>query len=322
MSEKITSELKTLVGDRLKENEPLAKHLVFRVGGPAKWFVEVESVDELKSVMKIAQDNEIKWEVIGGGSNALASDAGFDGIVIRVAMRGLKFDDTHVVAQAGVPSVMLARQSADAGLSGLEWMASLPGSVGGAVRGNAGCFGGEMHNHIIAVTVLRDGEVRRIEKKNILFGYRHSSFKDPSSKDVILEVEFELQKDDASVIKERMAFVLDKRKVCQPIASGTAGCTFKNYEIQADDLEKLKKIDVPQSMIDSGFVSAGWLIDQADLKGTKIDGARISEDHANFIINDGNATADAIIQLISLVKMKVRDQFGIQLEEEIHYIGF
>lgn len=322
MENKITEQLKNLVSDRLKENEPLSKHLVFRVGGPAKWFVEVESVDEMKAVMKIALDNDIKWEVIGGGSNALASDQGFDGIIIRVAMRGLRFDETHVFAEAGVPSVMLARQSADAGLAGLEWMASLPGTVGGAVRGNAGCFGSEIKSTISAVTVLRDGQVVRIDAKDLEFGYRCSPFKTCHTRDIILEAEFELKKEDPSVIKERMGFILDKRKVSQPIASGTAGCTFKNYEIQDDDLEKLKKIDVPQSMIDSGFVSAGWLIDQADLKGTSIDGARVSEDHANFIINDGTATADAIVQLISLVKTKVRNQFGIQLEEEIHYIGF
>lgn len=322
MSERITSELKSLVGDRLKENEPLSKHLVFRVGGSAKWFVEVESVEEIKAVMKIALDNNIKWEVIGGGSNALASDQGFDGVIIRVAMRGLRFDETHAFAEAGVPSVMLARQSADAGLAGLEWMASLPGTVGGAVRGNAGCFGSEIKSTISAVTVLRDGQVVRIESKDLEFGYRCSPFKTCHTRDIILEAEFDLKREDSSVIKERMSFILDKRKISQPIASGTAGCTFKNYEIQDGDLENLKKIEVPQSMIDTGFVSAGWLIDQADLKGTNIDGARISEDHANFIINDGTATADAIVQLISLVKTKVRDQFGIQLEEEIHYIGF
>ncbi|MFH1611200.1 MAG: UDP-N-acetylmuramate dehydrogenase [Patescibacteria group bacterium] len=324
MDEKITKELRGLVGDRLKENEPLSKHLVFRVGGPAKWFVEVRAVGELTEVMKIAKDNEIDWVVLGGGSNAIASDQGYDGIVIKIGMQEIKIDGQKVIVDAGLPSVALARKASDVGLTGLEWMASLPGTVGGAIRGNAGCFGGEAHNHLTAVNVLRAGDVKRVEARDLIFGYRHSTFKDENCKDIILSAEFTLESSDPSVVKEKMALILDKRSTSQPLACGTAGCTFKNYEIK-DEQEKSRledQTEIPKEMLESSKVSAGWLIDSLDLKGTRIGNAHISENHANFIINDGQATASDIVQLISLVKTKVRDVYNIQLEEEIEYIGF
>lgn len=318
------TKLKELFGDRLRESEPLAKHLTFRVGGPAKWFVEVQSVGEIQQAMQICRDEGLSWEILGGGSNALANDAGYDGLIMKMGMKDMTVDDRTITVDAGMPSVVLARRAADEGLSGLEWMASLPGTVGGAVRGNAGCFSGETKDHLLRVTVLRDGEVIDMEFEALAFGYRCSVFKDEDNRDIILRAVFALEKDDPAIIKERMHFLLDKRKSAQPLATGTAGCTFKNVEV-ADDQERMRledETDIPHEMLASGRIAAGWLIDQQELKGMKIGGASISEEHANFIVNDGTATADDIVQLISLVKMKVRNAYGIQLEEEIQYIGF
>ncbi len=320
----ITKELQNIVGNGLKENELLSKHLIFRVGGRARWFVEVKSIDELKGAMNIAQQNNINWIVLGGGSNAIASDQGYDGIVIKIGLMDIQILDNKVIVGAGLPSVALARKASDAGLTGLEWMASLPGTVGGAIRGNAGCYGEDAHNHLVAVTVLRDQEIIRTEAKDLIFGYRHSSFKDKSCHDIIITAEFVLESADPSAIKERMSYILSKRTESQPMACGTAGCTFKNYEIKGEE-ERMRLEDtteIPKEMLESGIVGAGWLIDSLDLKGTKIGGAEISDVHANFIINDGTATADDIVQLISLMKTKVRDEYNIQLEEEIEYIGF
>ncbi len=320
----MTEELKEIFGDRLLENEPLSKHLVFRVGGPAKWFATAESVDEVKAAIDLCRENSIHWEILGGGSNAIASDEGYDGLVMKIGMMGVQIDNSTATVDAGMPSVALARQMADQGLSGLEWMVSLPGTVGGAIRGNAGCFGGEIKDSIKKVTVLRDGEIVEVDTKDLQFGYRHSFFKEHENRDVILRAAFKLQKDEPMMIKERMHVILDKRKDSQPIASGTAGCTFKNFEIPSDK-ERMRledETEIPTQMLDSGRVSAGWLVDQQNLKGTKIGGAHISEDHANFIINDGSAKADDVLQLISLMKTKVRNAYGIQLDEEIQYIGF
>lgn len=320
----MTEKFKEIFGDRLKEGEPLAKHLVFRVGGPAKWFAIAESVDEVKAAIEFCRSEGIHWAILGGGSNALASDEGYDGLVMKLGMKNVEVEGSVVTVDAGMPSVALARQVADLGLGGIEWMVSLPGTVGGAIRGNAGCFGGEVKDSLKKVTVLRDGEVIEIDADDLQFGYRHSFFKEQENQDVILKAVFEFVKDDPLMIKERMKLILDKRKDTQPLATGTAGCTFKNYQIH-DEGEK-KRLDdetnIPSEMIESGRVSSGWLIDQENLKGTKIGGAQVSEEHANFIVNDGTATADDIMQLISLMKTKVRDNYGIQMEEEIQYIGF
>jgi UDP-N-acetylmuramate dehydrogenase len=324
MENEITKKLQQVVNGKVLEDEQLSKHLVFRVGGPAKWFVEIKSVDELVGVLDIANNEKLNWFVIGGGSNAIASDQGFDGIIIKIGLMGVEINNNKITVGSGLPTVALARQASDAGLSGIEWMASLPGTIGGAIRGNAGCFGGETRDHLSAVVVLREGKIIRIKSEDLLFDYRHSSFKDKYFRDVIIEAEFELEQADPSVIKEKIAYILSKRAESQPLACGTAGCTFKNYKI--DNEEEKQRLygfaDIPREMIDSGAISAGLLIDSLDLKGTKIGGARVSEVHANFIINDGTATADDIVQLISLVKTRVRDAYNIQLEEEIEYIGF
>ena len=320
----MTEKLKEIFGERLKQNELLSRHLVFRVGGPARWLANVTSVDEIKQAIKICNEGDISWVVIGGGSNAIASDKGFDGLVMKIGMKEVEIKGNIVIADAGIPSVALARQMADIGLSGLEWMVSLPGAVGGAVRGNAGCFGGEVKDNLKSVTILREGEVIDIEAKDLIFGYRSSTFKDDDNNDIILKATFELEKDDSMLIKERMHLILDKRKAAQPLASGTAGCTFKNFEIPSEK-EKMRiedELDVPDEMLKMNLISAGWLIDQLDFKGVKIGGACISEEHANFIINDETATADDILQLISLIKTKARNAYGIQLDEEIQYIGF
>jgi len=320
----MTEKFKEIFGDRFKEGELLSKHLVFRVGGPAKWFAEARSVEEIKSAIDICHEENIDWMILGGGSNAIASDEGYDGLVIKIGMKGIEIDGLIVAVDAGMPSVALARQVADKGLTGLEWMVSLPGLVGGAIRGNAGCFENETKDNIKTVTVLRDGEVIDVNLQDLEFGYRYSSFKDEENKDIILKAVFELKEDESAIIKERMHLILDKRKSTQPLASGTAGCTFKNPSVES--IKELKdathESQIPEEKLNGHNISAGWLIDQLDLKGTKIGGAYISKDHANFIVNDGTATADDIIKLVSLIKAKVRNNFGIQLEEEIQYIGF
>ncbi|MBT3230863.1 UDP-N-acetylmuramate dehydrogenase [Candidatus Uhrbacteria bacterium] len=320
----MTEKLKEIFGDRIKENELLSKHLVFRVGGPAKWFATAQSADEIKAAIELCHESKIEYVVLGGGSNIIASDQGYEGLVLKIGIMDSNIEGTNVTVGAGVPSVALARQMADAGLSGLEWMVSLPGTVGGAIRGNAGCFGGEVKDCLKKVTALRSGEIVEIDNKDLRFSYRDSAFKDGDNHDVILMATFELEKDEPLMIKERMHVILDKRKIAQPLASGTAGCTFKNFELPSDK-EKMRledETEIPTQMLEANCISAGWLIDQLNLKGTKIGGAQISEGHANFILNDGTATADDILQLISLIKTKVRNAYSIQLNEEIQCIGF
>lgn len=317
----ITEQLIQIVGSRVIENEPMSKHTNFRIGGPAKWFVEVRSVDELLAVTSLARENKSSAIILGGGSNVLVSDKGFDGIVIQIAMRAYEIRGTTVKAQAGVLSSALARATAASGLAGLVWAISLPGTIGGAVRGNAGCFGGQMGDRVVSVEVLRDGKTVEIPKNDLSFGYRDSSFKRNS--DIILSATFELEIGDAQELKTELDDMLMKRKTSQPMGASSAGCLFKNVDVTDDDLTRLEsKLGMSESMKESHRLGAGWIIDNLGLKGTQIGGARVSDAHGNFVVNTGSATADDIVQLIALIKTRARNEYGIMLQEEIEYIGF
>jgi len=306
----------------IKENESLSKHTNFRIGGPARWFVEARSETDAREAIAFAKEQSVSYCVIGGGSNVLASDEGFFGVVIQMAMRGVRIEGTTVVAEAGAMSAAVARQTAEAGLQGMEWAVSIPGTIGGAVRGNAGCFGGEMKDSVVSVRVLRDGKIVEVAKDTAQFGYRESSFK--RSNDIILSVTLALEPGDREALLKKIDETLAKRKASQPLYGGSAGCMFKNYDATDEDLQRLQReVDVlPSEMSASRRVPAGWLIDKLGLKGTRIGDVEISREHGNFIVNLGKATASDVTQVIALVKTKARDRFGIQLQEEVQYVGF
>lgn len=318
--------LEKLFGERLKRNEPLAKHVNIRIGGPADFYVEAKSSEEVVRAVEACLEDGLHFVVLGGGSNTLPSDEGFGGLVIQAANRSWSVEGTKVRAEAGVPSAFLARKTAEAGLTGLEWAISLPGTMGGATRGNAGCFGGEVKDSLSSVEALRvrDGHVERVSYSlaDCHFGYRHSVFK-PNS-EIILNVEFELKVASKNECVAKLDAVLSRRKLEQPSDNPSAGCMFKNFDFSEEgDISKLKTaLDVPTEFLESKRIPAGWLIEQAGLKGEKIGGAQVSEKHGNFLVNLGNATASDVLQLISLIKMKIRDGYGIQLEEEVQLLGF
>lgn len=327
----ITPQLQSIVGSRLLENEPMSKHTNFRIGGSAKWFVEIRSLDELTRVLAVSHEHGLATFVFGGGSNLLVSDNGFDGIAIKMAMRTYDIQGTRVRTDAGVLSSGLARATANAGLKGLTWAISLPGTVGGGVRGNAGCFGGEMKDRLVSVQVLRRGftgalapscEIIELSRDELAFGYRESAIK--HSNDIVLSATFELEEGDARELKAELDDKLMKRKVSQPLDAGSAGCLFKNYEIGTDEeLQRLDgKLDLPSEMKSARRISAGWLIDKLGLKGLQIGGAKVSEVHGNFVVNTGSAMADEVVQLIAFIKTRARNEFGIQLMEEVQYVGF
>lgn len=318
----VLEQLKSFVQDRVTENEPMSKHTNFRIGGPAKFFVEVKSAEELQQVLSIATSNSLAVCILGGGSNMLVSDQGFDGMMIKIAMREILIDKNRVQADSGVPMILLARKVGDVGLSGLEWAITLPGTVGGAVRGNAGCYGGETKDYLIEVVVLSDGKVITRQNKELVFGYRESSIK--HSSDIILSATFELPSGDGEIIKQTMESNLSKRKEAQPTDAGSAGCMFKNFDVSTEEeLEQIKsKLELSPEMIASRRISVGWLIDQLDLKGFQIGAAKVSEKHGNFLVNTGNATADEVVQLIAFIKTRARNTYGIILQEEVQYVGF
>jgi UDP-N-acetylmuramate dehydrogenase len=303
------------------KRELMAKHTNFRIGGPARYFATVSTVDELKAVLQAAKEFGMPYFILGGGSNTLFADNGFDGLVVKIAFRGFQIDGTHVIADAGVLSAMVARKTAQAGLKGFGWAISLPGTIGGAVRGNAGCFGGETKDYLTKVDVLRDGEVIELTKADCAFDYRESAFK--HNKDIVLRAHFDFEMGDGAALTAELDTFLEKRKSSQPLYAGSAGCLFKNTDVTDEDLERLEKTyAVPEPMKVQHRVGSGWLIDKLDLKGKQIGKAQISPEHGNFVVNLGGATADEIAQLIAIVKHEARERAGVNLQEEVQLVGF
>ncbi len=279
----------------VKENEPLAPYTWFKLGGPARYFIEPRDQDELVEITRRCHDNNIQIYVLGRGSNLLVGDNGVSGAVVRLShpsFAKVTIDDTVVRAGAGASLSGLIRQCARHGLSGAECLAGIPGTVGGAIRINAGGRFGDIGN-ITQSVKLMDSSSYRFERKrdDIYFGYRMTNI----MARFILEAEFLLTPDEPENIARLLKEVWMLKKSSQPMNSRNAGCVFKN----------------PRAM------SAGALIDKAGLKGAQIGGARVSERHANFIMAEDNATASDVLALIDKIKDAVQARFDVEIELEI-----
>lgn len=352
--------MKSQVRLNIQKNIPLAPLTTFKIGGPAKFFVEVSDEKALLEALQYARENSLKIFVLGGGSNILVSDEGFDGLVIKIttniskqkinAMTSdvlLGDDDAQrrtsamLECWAGESLSGLVNFARDNSLSGLEWAAGIPGTVGGAVRGNAGAYGGCMADCVESVKILKitnDKYPRKIASqsrgKQILnelqitnyklqkckFAYRDSIFKQSLSL-IILSCVLKLQKGDKAEIEARMKDVIGKRTQKIPI-DPSAGSFFKNpiIKFKKEILDIFERDQGEKSK--DGKVPAGWLIAEAGLLGKKMGGAVVSEEHGNFVVNCGDAKAQDVVMLSSFIKRKVRDEFGVQLMEEVQYVGF
>ena len=298
---------------RLKEDIPLAKFTTFNIGGRAKYLFEGSNKREIIEAVSIAKQEGLPFFILGGGSNLLVDDKGYPGLVIKIQNSGLKIQKENskfkVVAEAGTFLSLLVSRAAENTLSGLEWAIGVPGTLGGAIYGNAGAFGKSMKDIVKEVEVFdaRDLQVKTYSLEDCRFDYRESIFKKDKNL-IILSAVLELEKGEKKEIENKMKRYLSERKKKQPIGLASAGSVFKN----------------PSSAQTSGTereLSAGELIEKCGLKGRSIGGAKISEKHANFIINLGGARFSDVRRLIDLVKKKVRLKFGIELEEELQYLG-
>lgn len=281
---------------RLRTQEPMSRHTTFKIGGPAKIFFEPERMEELADALHRYRQQGQSIYILGGGSNLLVRDEGVDGVVIALhkgaAFQHITIEGCKVKAGAGVSLPKLVKMMANIGLSGLECLVGIPGTVGGAARMNAGGKHGTIGPLIESVFVMHsDGHTERIERDKLLFGYRSSNLKDF----VILEVVLLLKEESPALVFEHTRAIYEEKKRTQPLYEPSAGCVFKNPPGQ----------------------SAGALIDKAGLKGTTVGGAMVSEKHANFIINRGGATASDVLKLIDLIRERVSKIFNISLELEI-----
>lgn len=288
------------VNGRILYMESMRKHTSWRVGGPADIMVQPSSQADIIYCVNFAREHQIPLTVMGNGSNMLVRDQGIRGIVLKI-FRGFNnssVEGSVLSAQAGALLPVLARQAAAQGLSGLEFAAGIPASVGGAVRMNAGAHGRSLDQLVRYVKILdEDGRVLCLEKEEMGFQYRKSSIADRQL--IVLEAGFNLTPDDPQEIKARNATNLAKRRRSQPLEYPNAGSVFANPP--------------------GGW--AGWLIDQVGGKGMRVGDAVVSEKHANFIINQGNASAADILELIDHLKQLVHDNFKVELELEVQVVG-
>lgn len=307
----------------IKKNILLAPFTTFRIGGPAKFFVEISSEEELLEALNFAKANNLEFFILGGGSNLLVSDKGYDGIVIqcKLTTHNLRPTTNTIEAGAGMPLALLVNLAAQNSLAGMEWTAGIPGTIGGAVRGNAGAFGSCIKDAIQSVKVFdtRNSQLTNYNKEDCKFGYRYSIFKENPNL-IILVATLRLKLGDKEEIQNKIKEIIEKRSLKQP-KENSGGSFFTNPVVIDEKLREEFEHDCGIICKDDKL-PAGWLIDQAGLRGKKIGGAMVSEKHANFIVNTGQATAEDVIMLASIIKQQVRDKFRIELVEEVQYLGF
>lgn len=314
-----------MIKDKIKNNVPLAPFTTFKIGGPAKYFLSAKSQDELVKAINWAKHKNFSYFILGGGSNILVSDMGFNGLVIKLDFGNIRnlpsrlHKTVNLLVGAGASFPRLVDYSIENDLTGLEWAIGIPGTVGGAIRGNAGAHGHSISEHISVVKVLRNKSVRELKNKEIKFSYRCSIFH--QNKDIILQAILVLKKGIDSDIKKILRKNLRQRAVTQPYGH-SPGCIFKNVDFSNIPEKVLKKNAEINRFKSQQQVPTGWLIDNCGLKGKKIGDAEISKKHANFIVNTGSAHAKDVIELIKFIKLVVKNKFGVNLSEEIQYIGF
>ncbi|HEX2912772.1 MAG TPA: UDP-N-acetylmuramate dehydrogenase [Chloroflexia bacterium] len=316
VTEEDRAALQAALGEKLKENEPLAKHTSFRIGGPADFYLKVQDEEVMLTALKTCRERQIPVLVLGNGTNILISDKGWRGLVIENRLDNVtltELGDGRALLKAGSGAVLggVARKVAKAGWAGFEFASTIPGSVGGGVVNNAGAHGGDFSQVMTRVAVATSsGECKILLPEEMDLAYRDSRWREQvgmskvpigePGNELILWAEFELHRGDPVEIKKHIDEMTDWRRAKQP-QEPNAGSIFKNPP-------------KPQP-------AAGFLIEQAELKGTQIGGAQISPKHANFIVNVGGAKAADVMDLIKLVKSEVQAQSGVELELEVELLG-
>jgi len=290
--------IKNISKERVLKDELMSKHTSLKIGGPADIFIKISNVEELKYIINLTKNTEIPLTIIGNGTNLLVKDKGIRGITVKLDMDSIKVKGEVVEVEAGAKLPILAKKAYENSLSGLEFASGIPGTVGGAVKMNAGAYGGEFKDIVIETTYLdRDLNIKTISNKEHEFSYRYSIFDETN--DIIISTKLKLSKEKQENIKKKMEENSLKRKEKQPIEFPNAGSIFKR-----------KNEYIPAQ-----------IIDKCGLKGYNIGDAYVSEKHAGFIVNKENATAEDVLNLIEHIKETVRKKYNIDLELEIKILG-
>lgn len=297
--------LRSRFRDELKVNEPLGAYTTFGIGGPADYFVRARTPEMLVSAYNAARELNLRHFILGGGSNILVSDQGFRGLVIKSELTEILPDGLRVTVGSGVKFDTLVDWAADHNLEGLAFAAGIAGSVGGAIYGNAGCYGREVGDLVVELTLMTpDGELKIADRPYCGFSYRHSRLKE--SGDIVLTVTLQLRKGDGEKLRQEADEHRRHRSSRHPTHDCSAGCFFKNIE---------------DAGAPHGKIAAGQLLEQIGAKAEREGGAAVHSGHANILINEGGATALDVLTLARRLRRRVKDELGYELDREIIFLG-
>lgn len=303
---------------KIVNQEPLSKHTTLKLGGPARYFSEAHSEQELKELLDYAQGNGVSYCVIGEGSNLLVSDEGFDGLIIKNSIKGISVKDSTLSVKSGTRLQDLVDFGNNNGFSGFEHLTGIPGTVGGAIYGNAGAYGQIISDKLIRVKILRREKTSWLNRENCGFAYRDSAFKKGNS--IILEAEFRLDKDSAEKLKAESAQILKERLKKYLPGIMCPGSFFKN--VLESDLTKEQLVKIPKEKILYGKIPAGYLLEMVGAKGKQLGKIKVADYHGNLFINLGGGTSRDFYILAMEYRDKVKEKFGIEFQPEVQLIGF
>lgn len=306
----------------LRENIALAPFTSFDIGGPARYLVEAADTDQLREALRLAHARGLPFYLLGGGTNLLVSDSGFDGLVIRLTCGALRRLADGIEVEAGADLTSLVHQAATWGLSGLEALAGIPGLVGGAVRGNAGAYGGcigDVCSFVVALDT-KTLEIAEIDRADCAFSYRNSRFKlQPEL--IVISTRLKLTPGPAEELRRKNQATLERRAERHLQCERSVGSFFMNPTVQDPDL--IRRFEADQKVHSrEGRIPAGWLIDQAGLRNLQVGAAQVSARHANYLVNNGGASARDVLTLARIIKERVLAETGVRLEEEVSRLGF
>jgi UDP-N-acetylmuramate dehydrogenase len=306
-------------GLTLLENEPLARHTRFALGGPVPIFADADDEASFLPAVAVLSASGLPWTIIGEGSNLVVSDRGYEGIVLRFRGAALRVEGARVAVQAGATLQSLVDFTVQYGLEGLDKLTGIPGCVGAAIYGNAGAYGQSTSDTLESVRFLDYGQIREFSNAECEFRYRESIFK--GHKDwLLLSAEFRLKTGDAAALKSASDEILATRNRKFPPDMRCAGSVFKNLLLK--ELSDRVQAKVPETVVKKGKVPAAWFLEQVGARGLRHGGIHVAEYHANLIYNAGAATAAELREVLDDLKARVFDRFGLLLEEEVQFLGF
>lgn len=313
-----------IIEELTQKDYPLAPLSTYRIGGPAEFFIAVSSQEELQAAIAWAKEHSQPITILGGGSNILIHDQGIKGLVIKIDNNTIAIQDTTMKVGARADVWSVAERALEKKLSGIEWSIGIPGSMGGAIRGNAGAHGGSFDAVVTEVLAfdIQSLDSFKLKPEDCHFAYRHSIFKEKPDW-IVWEVTLQLSEGDQEVMKAQTQEYKNYRIQSQP-KEPSAGCVFKNLLVS--DIEKINPEFVRTAEVEGkvrgGKIGAGYLIQKLGLMGYAVGGAKISEKHANFVVNSNNAQAKDVAEIMEHVRAEAKKNYNIELENEVQYLGF